>query len=806
MKARTLLNSIFATIIAIGACPAHAAVPSGYYSSCENKGGDALLKALCSKVGPHTTVSYDGLWNVYKTSDITASGKIWDMYSTKEWPLNSQRCGNYKLVGDCYNREHSFPKSWFNDAKPMYSDAFHLYPTDGKVNGQRSNFPYGECEGGTTLPSNGSVKALGRLGTSTFPGYSGKVFEPVDEYKGDFARSYFYMAAAYNDRIATWNSDMLAGNSYPVFSSWAINLLMKWHRQDPVSQKELDRNEAVYAHQKNRNPFIDHPEMAEYIWGNKTGERWSSTVSSDPEFILPVKGSTVDFGNVGVGVSRNTSVTVKTTGMSSPVSVSVSGAGFSTSTTQIAASSANSTDGAQLTIACKAVSAGTQQGTLTLTCGDKSVAVALRASAFDGIPASAPSDITDCSFVAHWTYVGNEDNNGCYTLSVFDNTGNAVDTYPRSVPALVESYLVDELASETAYTYQISCSGLKSNVISVSTSAPVPSIQILYDGDLMLESEPGTPSEAAELLLDIENISQHITLSVAAPFELSSDKGNWSRSISISPEEDRFYLRVNSDKEGSFSTAIKAVAGDYVSDDAIAEAHVSSTPAFIEDFEANQNGNYSSPSVAGTAANWLLSDAGVFNVNSEAGNGSNYLRMGKSAASVLTLDEDRPHGIGTVSFLAAGWINDGESVLAVEISSDHGTSWENAGNINIAASTSSIGQNYKTYSIAVNRGGELRLRLRQISGKRLGIDDLSMSNYTSDVIEGVESDYRSWDAYCRDGQLVVELSADSKVAVYGVDGITYHSGLMKAGLNRLDLPCGLYIVAVADFTRRVLVK
>ena len=78
----------------------------------------------------------------------------------------------------------------------MYSEAFHIYPTDGKVNGQRSNFPYGECAKGTTLPSNGSVKALGRLGDCTFHGYSGTVFEPDDQYKGDFARSYFYMAAA----------------------------------------------------------------------------------------------------------------------------------------------------------------------------------------------------------------------------------------------------------------------------------------------------------------------------------------------------------------------------------------------------------------------------------------------------------------------------------------------------------------------------------------------------------------------------------------------------------------------------------
>lgn len=173
------IRKIVLTFAATAAVSAFATEPDGYYSSCENKGGAALLTALRAKVGPHTTVSYDGLWDLYTRSDVKPNGKLWDMYSTKEWTPGKEKCGNYKLVGDCVNREHSFPKSWFNDAKPMYSDAFHLYPTDGKVNGQRSNYPFGECANGTTLPANGSVRALGRLGTSTFPGYTGRVLNPT---------------------------------------------------------------------------------------------------------------------------------------------------------------------------------------------------------------------------------------------------------------------------------------------------------------------------------------------------------------------------------------------------------------------------------------------------------------------------------------------------------------------------------------------------------------------------------------------------------------------------------------------------
>ena len=252
-----------------------AQAPSGYYDSAKGLNKKNLLIALKDIVGPHTTVSYDGLWEVYKSSDVRVDpgdGRtyVWDMYSTAKFIPGQKQCGNYSKIGDCYNREHSFPKSWFSKAKPMYSDAYHLYPTDGKVNGQRSNYPFGECANGTYLPPSGNAKALGKLGTSTFPGYNDKVFEPDDEYKGDFARSYFYMAAAYQDKIASWSSPMLARNDYPCYSSWAIELLLKWHRQDPVSQKEIDRNNAVSLHQKNRNPFIDNPEMAEYIWVVRT--------------------------------------------------------------------------------------------------------------------------------------------------------------------------------------------------------------------------------------------------------------------------------------------------------------------------------------------------------------------------------------------------------------------------------------------------------------------------------------------------------------------------------------------------------
>ncbi|MFZ4456812.1 MAG: endonuclease [Bacteroidales bacterium] len=250
----------------------YAQAPSGYYTTAEGKNKAALKTALYDKIKGHTDKGYDGLYTTYLTSDNIA-GKVWDMYSVCDWTHGLKKCGNYSVVCDCYNREHSIPQSWFNEATPMKSDAFHVYPTDGKVNGQRNNYPYGECSGGTTL-SNGK----GKLGSSTFSGYSGTVFEPDDEYKGDFARTYFYFSTRYENIMTSIGGESFNQTVYPALSAWSQSLFLKWHRQDPVSQKELDRNNAIYAIQKNRNPYIDYPELAEYIWGDKQNENFTTSI------------------------------------------------------------------------------------------------------------------------------------------------------------------------------------------------------------------------------------------------------------------------------------------------------------------------------------------------------------------------------------------------------------------------------------------------------------------------------------------------------------------------------------------------
>ena len=245
---------------------------SGFYDSAFGKKNEALKTALKEIIRPHTERTYAQLWtDFHQTDKRPDNGKVWDMYSdipggtpSYYFTFTSNQCGNYSKEGDCYNREHSIPASWFSDAYPMYTDLFHLYPTDGYVNNRRGNDPFGEVGSAKWTSSNGSKVGPGTAAS----GYTGSAFEPIDAYKGDFARTCFYMVTCYEDNVSSWNSDMLNRTKYPAFTTWAINLLLKWHRNDQVSQKEIDRNNAVYAIQGNRNPYIDYPQLAEYIWGD----------------------------------------------------------------------------------------------------------------------------------------------------------------------------------------------------------------------------------------------------------------------------------------------------------------------------------------------------------------------------------------------------------------------------------------------------------------------------------------------------------------------------------------------------------
>lgn len=309
-------------------------IPSGYYNTATGT-GYTLKTQLYNIIKGHTDNGYAGLYTTYQTSDVDNfyenDGTVLDMYSENPSgtdPYNystgsTQRCGNYSSEGDCYNREHIIPQSVFNEQSPMVADAHFITPTDGKVNGMRSNYPHGTVNTATYTSQNGS-----KLGSSAVSGYSGTVFEPVNAFKGDIARMYFYFATRYENTVAGYSYPMFDGSSNKVFTAAFLATLLAWNAQDPVSAREIARNNAIYARQNNRNPYIDHPEYVNQIWGGTssgdtqaptTPTSLASTAKTSTSISLSWNASTDNVAVTGYDVYANSVLKTTVSGLTATI-------------------------------------------------------------------------------------------------------------------------------------------------------------------------------------------------------------------------------------------------------------------------------------------------------------------------------------------------------------------------------------------------------------------------------------------------------------------------------------------------------
>ena len=271
-------------------------IPAGYYDAAVGLSGENLrsVSKSITKNG-HVKLTYDAVWNAYVYTDVKPAPDntiVWDMYtdvpggtSVTNLTVISGQCGTSgSSEGICYSREHSLPNSWWghydNAGHPQYTDLHHLFPSDQYVNLHKSNYPLGETTYPTYTSNNGS-----KVGPCSFTGYTGIVFEPIDDYKGDFARAYLYMATRYMDSLGAWVKNFpLTEAKYVIdttnnnYKNWFVNMLLTWDNADPVSAKEINRNNVIYYNtaQHNRNPFIDHPEFVQAIWGTPVIKQESS--------------------------------------------------------------------------------------------------------------------------------------------------------------------------------------------------------------------------------------------------------------------------------------------------------------------------------------------------------------------------------------------------------------------------------------------------------------------------------------------------------------------------------------------------
>lgn len=297
----------------------NAQAPAGYYNNAAGLTGANLKTALKTIItNSHTSgISYNDLWTAYQTTDIDQhyenDGTILDIYSENpagadpyNYMYSSSQCGaSNGPEGFCYNREHIVPQSLFNNALPMRSDAHFVRATDQKVNGERGNLPFGNVASSNFQSLNGSKK-----GNSSSPGFSGLVFEPIDEFKGDVARMIFYFVTRYESQLQSFSSGNILDTSNSPTSwkgivQWELDVLLAWNALDPVSATEISRNNATYAFQGNRNPYIDNPNYVNLVWGTAVIDNQAPTAPTN----LTVTGSntnsvslswTASTDNVGV--------------------------------------------------------------------------------------------------------------------------------------------------------------------------------------------------------------------------------------------------------------------------------------------------------------------------------------------------------------------------------------------------------------------------------------------------------------------------------------------------------------------------
>ena len=599
------LNYLLLLMVAFMGLQATAAVPSGYYDNAKNKSDQALMSALHQIIRGHTKRSYQQLWTDFKTTDCNGNIII-DRYSTTQFTYSTDQCGSYNGVGDCYNREHSIPNSWWGGSASdtAYTDLHHMFPVDGWVNNERGNFPFGDC-------NNGTPKGTGKLGNCTFSGYSGTVFEVADEYKGDFARVYFYFATRYMTRINNFTngtgSVVFTSSSYLGLTTWAINQLLEWHRNDPVSTLETARNNAVHGIQRNRNPFVDNPELVEYIWGNKRGSVWNASSTPTPTLTAPANGSTINVGtNTGNGVSK--SITVSGSNLTKALTVSVSGTGFSVSPTSITAAIAN--NGTTVTVTYNGTSTNAT-GTLTISSSEVSATVNLKASyntggggsetetietweGCNGYGSYTDKSVQGAAFTWYFVNAGlfaqtNDHWNGAlgcrfgknadsYIMMSEDVTDGAskVTFYAANygtdaAPTMQVQYSTDGGSTWTTagscspgstwqqYTFNLNVTGnvrfkfnqtagsrLNIDDIAITSNNSTPVINPFINITVIaaIEAEQGSSSTVVSATVSGVENNEDITVSVDGNFEISLNRNTWSRTLTLDPSGEVIYVRL----------------------------------------------------------------------------------------------------------------------------------------------------------------------------------------------------------------------------------------------------------------------
>ena len=748
-------TALFSLFILFAGCLWAQPLSPAYYRQVQGLNQAALKTALHDLIQPRQVPSYGGkgegyTWAGFAVADVMPDGSVRDRYSSEHRSFD----GLNAVAG--MNIEHIWANSWWgHTVNNAYCDLFNLYPSDGPANQRKSNNPIGIVDGATSF-DNGVIK----VGKSS--SYSATqpitAWEPADEWKGDFARTYFYMATTYQHMTDEWQTTegllTVDPEARTTMRPWVYELMLQWAADDPVDDIERDRNEVIYSIQGNRNPYVDVPELADYVWGaSREQVFYVDPASTAPEVFVPVQDAPVDFGLQALSLGMTRHLVVRGRNLPAGLHASIEGSGFAMNAADLSADEV--TAGGRLPITMSATEGGDYAATLILRSDDAfEQRVPLHMTVIDGIPAypaqNVVCSVNSRSFTASWMDMHLAEGTR-YTLNVYTkDAGGARRSFSEYPVELTDTFcVVKNPVASTTYYYEVTAAGMTSNEVEVVMPAITP-VFSASASNLLFATVPDAASQAQTVKLTVLGISGYsVAVSCPAPFEVSTDGETWTHELTLNTSQLEFQVRFGGAAyEGTYEEEMTLSLAD-VKDLVVAmSASVDATKAFFESFELGSKGGYAESVVTCNAATWSMVNALLAADENRNDGRSVRMKIGGS----ITMQGDKVGGCDSLWFYAGLYNKDTGVKLTVSYSLDGGMTWTPV----VSDLTFTSGE-WKRYAYEINRDGLIRLKFNTQDGnqnKRINIDDIQMSNYgTSTALRDIE-----W------------VFDDSATAVYTLDG------------------------------------
>lgn len=707
-----------------------------YYRKAEGLRGTQLKEALHDLIQPSYVLAYGGgvgkTWTGFWYTDQMENMQVRDRYSNVVRYLNPDMSAVSNM-----NIEHIWANSWWGHIKNnAYCDLFNLYPADATANGRKSNNPIGIVDG-TVSYTNGVTK----VGKSSSYRADSLItaWEPADQWKGDFARTYFYMATCYSHMTSLWTTTegslTVDPNSPLLMRPWVYNLMLEWAEADPLDEIEQQRCDAIYEIQGNRNPFVDYPELCYYIWGNKSDEQFYCSEEHGAEIFVPAASEEIDFGLHPLSRPFSAKVQVRGRGLNEGASLAVTDEYFTLDKATLSANEIH--EGTDVSISVTPTEEGTYTTMLLLEGSGYVQQTPLTVSFVDGIPAYPATDIV-CAvssrrFNANWM---NYQPDATYTLDVYTKDANGQPKAFGTYTTTDTTYQVKNVQASTTYYYKVSIiedgqPTINSNEVKVEMPEVAPVFSVSTE-DIAFTATPGKSSAPAQVSVTAMAVPKYVMeVSTSAPFEISSDGETWSQELTLKGQNVSFFVRFGGGiEEGDYEGEV-IVSTEEMDDKVISvSCNVDATKSFFEDFETGTKGGYAAAEVTCNAATWEMSNAllaGDDNaLDKKCVRMKGYVKTGSTITTPahIMMTTDKVNGCDSLWFYAGSYGNDTGVKMTVSYSVDAGKTWTNV-------VTSLPVAEMKRYGYKINMDGNIRLKFESenTGNKRVNIDNVQMSDW-----------------------------------------------------------------------------